>query len=187
MKNEEEFVRALAASPGEVAVSLAFADWLEERGDLKAQFIRLWAKLWSSEYKEGSFEQIHMLAENYRNAAETLDRQWLIRVGRARQWVDRQLAITLVRVYLRMRHGRKEDRQWLGFQREYTSETWGMYFWRQNPALIKPSRVAFRKQTCLKVDKITGAIGELNFNKQSGYSWVTFRDDFLNPLVCNSL
>jgi uncharacterized protein (TIGR02996 family) len=83
LESDEEFVRALAASPGDVAVSLIYADWLEERRDRKGPFIRLWAELWLSEYREGTFEQIHTLAEQYRKAAETLDRQWLVRVGRA--------------------------------------------------------------------------------------------------------
>jgi hypothetical protein len=46
-----------------------------------------------------------------------------------------------------------------------------MYFWRQNPAVIKPSPVAFRKQTWLKVDKITGAILVSYWERSRGYYW----------------
>jgi carbon storage regulator len=38
---EESFWRAIAASPGDEATRLVYADWLEERGDPLGEFLRL--------------------------------------------------------------------------------------------------------------------------------------------------
>src|SRR5262245_38486286 len=45
MNQEEGFLRAIAAEPGDDTVRLVYADWLEERGDPRAEFLRLEHKL----------------------------------------------------------------------------------------------------------------------------------------------
>jgi uncharacterized protein (TIGR02996 family) len=46
MMNEEDgFLRAMLASPEDVPVRLVYADWLEERGDRRAEYLRLGARL----------------------------------------------------------------------------------------------------------------------------------------------
>jgi uncharacterized protein (TIGR02996 family) len=41
MRDEDAFLRAIEASPGDDAPRLIYADWLDERGDPRADFIRL--------------------------------------------------------------------------------------------------------------------------------------------------
>ena len=41
MTNTLSFLRAIAANPGDEAWRLVFADWLEENGDWRAEFVRL--------------------------------------------------------------------------------------------------------------------------------------------------
>jgi uncharacterized protein (TIGR02996 family) len=41
MSTEEAFLHAIQDHPDDVATRLAYADWLEERGDLRAEYIRL--------------------------------------------------------------------------------------------------------------------------------------------------
>jgi uncharacterized protein (TIGR02996 family) len=45
--DDEYFIRAIVAHPGEDSPRLVYADWLEERGDPRANYLRheaLWAK-----------------------------------------------------------------------------------------------------------------------------------------------
>jgi uncharacterized protein (TIGR02996 family) len=41
MREEESFLRAILASPEDLALRLVYADWLEERGDPRAEFLRV--------------------------------------------------------------------------------------------------------------------------------------------------
>jgi uncharacterized protein (TIGR02996 family) len=41
MTNENTFLRAIRAEPDDTALRLAYADWLEERGDVRGEYIRL--------------------------------------------------------------------------------------------------------------------------------------------------
>jgi uncharacterized protein (TIGR02996 family) len=40
MGDEENFIQAIRAAPGDYALRLVYADWLEERGDPRAEFLR---------------------------------------------------------------------------------------------------------------------------------------------------
>jgi len=42
MHQEESFLRAVLASPRDLASRLVYADWLEERGDPRSEYLRLW-------------------------------------------------------------------------------------------------------------------------------------------------
>jgi len=44
MSGEEAFLRAIHAAPGNRGVRLVYADWLEEHGDSRAEFLRLEAR-----------------------------------------------------------------------------------------------------------------------------------------------
>jgi uncharacterized protein (TIGR02996 family) len=45
MSEEDGFLRAILASPGDAAVRLVYADWLEDRADPRAEYLRLGARL----------------------------------------------------------------------------------------------------------------------------------------------
>src|SRR5262245_55358117 len=41
MSDEDAFLRAIAAGPGDAAPRLVYADWLEEHGDPRAEYLRV--------------------------------------------------------------------------------------------------------------------------------------------------
>jgi uncharacterized protein (TIGR02996 family) len=45
MSEDEPFLRAILAAPEDMATRLIYADWLEERGDARAEYLRLGAQL----------------------------------------------------------------------------------------------------------------------------------------------
>jgi uncharacterized protein (TIGR02996 family) len=45
MSDESAFLRALAEQPDDEASRLVYADWLEERGDPRGEFLRVWCAL----------------------------------------------------------------------------------------------------------------------------------------------
>jgi uncharacterized protein (TIGR02996 family) len=40
MKEDDGFLRKVVKSPGKTATRLAYADWLEEQGDLRSAYLR---------------------------------------------------------------------------------------------------------------------------------------------------
>jgi uncharacterized protein (TIGR02996 family) len=53
MRDEEEFLQAIIAEPDDDGPRLVFADWLEERGDPRAEFIRVQCELASRPARDG--------------------------------------------------------------------------------------------------------------------------------------
>ena len=45
MSDDEPFLRAILAAPEDTTTRLVYADWLEERGDARAEYLRLGAQL----------------------------------------------------------------------------------------------------------------------------------------------
>src|SRR5262249_54070590 len=76
---EEGFLRALDANPADDTLRLVFADWLEERGDNRGQFLRAAVALRNSAVRDGSFpHSLHHLLE-LRSAVPAA---WLVRAFR---------------------------------------------------------------------------------------------------------
>jgi uncharacterized protein (TIGR02996 family) len=155
MTDEAVFVLAIAAAPDDTAASLAYADWLQACGDRRAELLRLWSELFVVPYGEATFGRIHDLATRYREQVSQADPNWLVRLGRVRAWVSRGVAEKLVRVYLRVHHGRKEDRQRIGFQSWPWGDEWHMYYWRQPPS---HKQTSWRGKSWLWVNKVSGEI-----------------------------
>lgn len=65
MNEEEALLAAIAAAPADALPRLVYADWLEERGDKRAEFIRLQHQL-----------------------ADVLDRLQHVRVGLDTSWIN---------------------------------------------------------------------------------------------------
>ncbi len=151
----DAFVQAMAAAPDDLAVCLKYADWLEEHGDPRAELLRTWSELLTVSYSEETFKHIQALVVRYAEQVRRADPKWLFRIGRARTWIDRALAEKLVRVYLRARHGRKEDRQQIGFRSWVYDDEWLVYYRRQ-PS--RPKQTSWRGQSWLWVNKISGEI-----------------------------
>jgi uncharacterized protein (TIGR02996 family) len=134
MTDDAAFILALAAAPDDMALSLIYADWLEESGDTRAAVLRGWSELSAVPYSEGNVERLNALGIGYRELVSQTDPTWLAQVGRARKWVNEGFAEKLVRVYLRTQHGFKEDRQRLQFGHWPTSDEWHVRYWRYPPS-----------------------------------------------------
>ena len=157
MGDDEAFVAAILASPGDEAPELVYADWLEERGDARGRALRLRAALLAAQYIDAEHARIAELSEAYQAAIRSADAEWTLMLGRARPWITERLSIVLVRVHLRTRHGRREDSQWVEFWYDWKT-AWAAYYWRQDPATVPLTKAGSRKKTWLSVDKVTGEV-----------------------------
>jgi uncharacterized protein (TIGR02996 family) len=68
MNDDESFLRALQASPKDTTLRLVYADWLEERGDPRGEYLRLEQQV---EPDPGHLERL----------ADQLDPAWLFAIG----------------------------------------------------------------------------------------------------------
>jgi uncharacterized protein (TIGR02996 family) len=78
MDDDAPFLAAVAAAPGEWAPRLIYADWLEERGDGRAELIRLHARLEAEGETLPDAEFLDLLAREKR-----------LRYGVPARWIER--------------------------------------------------------------------------------------------------
>jgi uncharacterized protein (TIGR02996 family) len=71
---EDRFLQAVLANPDDASIRLVYADWLEERGDPRGEFLRLEAALM---YLPREDERWAGLAARLRQLRPTLAREWL--------------------------------------------------------------------------------------------------------------
>jgi uncharacterized protein (TIGR02996 family) len=74
MTDDEAFVRAIVAAPGDDLPRLVYADWLDDRGDPRGAYLRAEA--------EGAKAQDWASAKKLNRTAEGLDSVWVARVSR---------------------------------------------------------------------------------------------------------
>jgi uncharacterized protein (TIGR02996 family) len=77
--SHEAFLRAITANPEDDVLRLVYADWLEEQGDPRAEFLRLDCAL------AGKAERIMETAATkarWQELRENFDPSWLIRIAR---------------------------------------------------------------------------------------------------------
>jgi uncharacterized protein (TIGR02996 family) len=87
VSEDEAFIRTIVDSPGDDLPRLVYADWLDERGDERGDYLRAeveWAKGlrevgWASPTVE---EQERWAVPTLRQMAEGLDPIWVARVSR---------------------------------------------------------------------------------------------------------
>src|SRR5271170_4452357 len=77
MNPDADFLAAIRASPYDDALRLVYADWLEERGDPRGEFLRL--ELIVDRPAHHDLHEVSRLQE----LQHTLDRDWVLTVGRA--------------------------------------------------------------------------------------------------------
>ncbi|HYT92433.1 MAG TPA: TIGR02996 domain-containing protein [Gemmataceae bacterium] len=80
MGEETTFLRALQATPEDAALLQVYADWLEERGDRRAEFLRLRAVLLGMSPED---KQFRSLLAKLRRARAEVSPEWLAALGRA--------------------------------------------------------------------------------------------------------
>jgi uncharacterized protein (TIGR02996 family) len=79
---EDAFIRAILASPQDDAPRLIYADWLEERGDPRGEYIRL---LYALERLAGDDAEAVQVRERLRALEESIDLSWRALLGRGRR------------------------------------------------------------------------------------------------------
>ncbi len=81
MSGEVEFLQAVRTSPRDEALRLVYADWLEERGDPRAEFLRLDLQL--ARRRRGKGPAYERRLSRWHELRATLDPIWVARVARA--------------------------------------------------------------------------------------------------------
>ena len=76
---EENFLASIAASPGEEGLRLVFADWLEEQGDARAEYLRLEHQC---HQLPPSDKRAQALKKRLQDMSQTLDAVWVAQVNR---------------------------------------------------------------------------------------------------------
>jgi uncharacterized protein (TIGR02996 family) len=79
MDNDEAFLRAIADNPADNAPRLIYADWLDERGDSRAEFLRVQSALGKQTPDKSTFRK---LCKREQYLVGQLDSTWVQRVRR---------------------------------------------------------------------------------------------------------
>jgi len=74
---DEPFLSAIEAAPDDVLARSVYADWLEERGDLRADYLRLEERLRATPFDDADRQP---LGQRWREARAARDPTWLRRV-----------------------------------------------------------------------------------------------------------
>jgi uncharacterized protein (TIGR02996 family) len=97
VNDEEGFIRAIQENPEDEGNRLAYADWLEERGDIRAEYLRL----------------SHQLSQTYRRLWELrgqIGLAWLTLVGKGKRFGDRlRFAVEVGEYFCPTRRNRRVD------------------------------------------------------------------------------
>src|SRR5262249_27280351 len=79
MHEEFQFLRSIYNQPDDDALRLIYADWLEERGDPRAEFLRLEVQL--HRLPKGAMGRKATLEKHLKKLHPKLDPRWLARMG----------------------------------------------------------------------------------------------------------
>jgi uncharacterized protein (TIGR02996 family) len=77
----DRFIKAILAEPDNATLRLIYADWLEERGDPRGEFLRLEAALMKLPREDTCWAG---MTARLRELRGTIDRDWLVALGRER-------------------------------------------------------------------------------------------------------
>ena len=159
MDDEVAFLLTLAATPDDYTAHLVYADWLQEQDDPGSECLRAWVDLVQHPYSDATWRQLSSLFDRFRITLQVADPEWVTLVGETRQWVPQKLAETAARLHLRVRHGRKADRQWIvAPYRWYTCAEWTVRYWQNEPGQHRSS--GRPQQRWLSVDLVTAQVEE---------------------------
>jgi uncharacterized protein (TIGR02996 family) len=78
MTEEEAFIEAILESPNDVTHRLVYADWLDERSDPRAEYLRLQVALEASDVIDGNQQ------DRFWGLQSQLDRDWIALMNRGR-------------------------------------------------------------------------------------------------------
>ena len=88
MAQDEGFLRAIIEEPDDVGLRLIYADWLEERGDPRGEFIRVQCQLEEIDEYDPRFKE---LKARERELLAAHEHEWLGELdGRVSKWIFRR-------------------------------------------------------------------------------------------------
>jgi uncharacterized protein (TIGR02996 family) len=91
MREDDSFVAALSATPDDDALRLVYADWLEERGDARAEYLRLSCAL--ATLPRRPTKKRKACEARFAELRASLDPAWQLSVGRTIDIIRNQIAI----------------------------------------------------------------------------------------------
>ena len=77
---EQQFLAEIKASPRQLDRRMIYADWLEERGDPRAEFIHIWHEMESASLLPWSLT-FEKLFRNRQALRQEIDEYWLKQMG----------------------------------------------------------------------------------------------------------
>jgi uncharacterized protein (TIGR02996 family) len=102
--DEEGHLAAIAATPADLELHVAYADWLAGVDAYRAELLRAWVEVVRSPVEPGSMARLAELKARYRELliriAEADGIPWLRRLNQAREWASADVAVKFVRVVL---------------------------------------------------------------------------------------
>jgi uncharacterized protein (TIGR02996 family) len=125
MKTVDSFIEGIFADPEDISLRLVFADWLEERGDPRAEYVRLDCQLAALPADEARQEQLLRRKKRLQRSYPELLCAW-----------DRTMAVARIRSKLEVLRGLDTGMDLFG------SET---HRYRLNPCLTEEKLTAFEK------------------------------------------
>jgi uncharacterized protein (TIGR02996 family) len=155
--DEVAFLLTLAATPDDYTAHLVYADWLQEQHDPGSECLRAWVELVQHPYSDATWRELSSLFDRFRFTLQAAEPEWVTLVGEARLWVPQKLAETAVRLYLRVRDGRKLERQWIASPRlplHDPTAGWRVEYWPNQPSGWN----RWKEQRCLQVDPVTAQV-----------------------------
>jgi uncharacterized protein (TIGR02996 family) len=154
--DDPSFLEAIFQSPDDVAVRLVYADWLEERGDIRGELLRLRVELAGMKEKDRRRKK---LLQRERELLPHCDERWLVLLERAGwrklydeleptgkhrpRWAsDRQEAIGKALAAFEAERGHKLPRSYKSFAHVFgTGELSGLFF-VEVPDLTRPGNLS---------------------------------------------
>jgi uncharacterized protein (TIGR02996 family) len=82
MTDDQDFVQAILSRPDDDTVRLVYADWLDERGDVRGEFLRLSLELARHTSKSKKYA---LVSERLEAIRPGIDPEWAASVGRLHQ------------------------------------------------------------------------------------------------------
>src|SRR5262249_32635855 len=92
MSSDTEFLRAILDAPEDACARLVYADWLEERGDLRGEYLRLDTAFVKMPRRAKEHRRIH---DRLIELRKTLDREWVTAVSRSPHDIIKHMHVTI--------------------------------------------------------------------------------------------